>query len=110
MLEKLYSVLGDNFDPSQFSGLLSGEISTTSIILLSLVPLCIALFVRELLCWFYKVNGVIRRINRLETQLKRIADLLEKSVNTQTAVPASKITPPTVDPSRVDIELKRRDF
>lgn len=110
MIEKLYSFLELNLDSSRFAGLFDGELSTTTLVLLSLIPLCVALFVREVLCWFYKVNGLLRRINRLEAHLRRIGDLLEQNIAKQapTVPPQRIVSGPDIP--KVDIELKRRDF
>lgn len=112
MLEKLYALLEGNSDPSSLTALFGGEISTTSLIVLALVPICLALFIRELVCWFYKVNGFLRRLNRIENQLKRVADILEHNALKD----AREAQPPTSSPQqlqpspKIDIELKRRDF
>jgi hypothetical protein len=112
MLERLYSILERSSDPSSLSALFGGEISTTALILLGVVPICIALFIRELVCWFYKVNGFLRRLNRIETQLKRVADVLELNAlqNGSTPKESSPIEPPLKPSAKIDVELKRRDF
>ncbi len=35
----------------------------------ALVPICVLIFVREFLCWFWKINKVLRRLDKLEKRL-----------------------------------------
>jgi len=59
MIETVLSLIGDN-QPWWFWALAA------------LLPLCALLFVREFLCWFWKINHALRRLDRLE---KRISGL-----------------------------------
>lgn len=66
-------------------GLLSGEASTVTYIVVALIPLCIAIAVREIWCWFFKQTKLVSKMERVEKQLVktniqlgRIHDLLGK--------------------------------
>ncbi len=38
--------------------------------LLGLVPVCILISIREFSCWFWKVNKIVGRLDRIEKQLR----------------------------------------
>ncbi len=68
-----------------FRGLLTGEASTTTYIIVALIPLCIAVAIREIWCWFFKQSAFVSKMVRVEkqlvktnVQLDRIHDLLSK--------------------------------
>ena len=44
----------------------------------SLVPLCILLFVREMFCWFWKVNQLLTSLKRMEFYLAAQHEFLEE--------------------------------
>lgn len=50
----------------------------------ALVPICVLIFVREFMCWFWKTNKVLRRLEKLE---KRINGL---ELGTANVIPSKK--------------------
>lgn len=80
-------------------GLLSGDASTTTYIIVALIPLCIAVAIREIWCWFFKQSKLVSKMERVEkqliktnVQLDRIHDLLGKVLEERKVSAAS--TPP----------------
>ncbi len=63
---------------SSISSLVSGGASTTTYILLALIPVCIAVAIREIYCWFLKQNKIVSKLERVEKQLIKSNQQLDK--------------------------------
>ena len=40
--------------------------------LLALIPICMLITVREMSCWFWKINKLVDRLERIEVQLRNL--------------------------------------
>lgn len=58
-------------------GLLTGDASTTTYLILALIPVCILIAIREIWCWFIKQNKLVSKMEKIEKQLKKTNQLLE---------------------------------
>src|SRR4051812_12852101 len=69
--------------------------------MLILIPLSIIIFVRELMCWFYKANKILRRLERLERKINVMSDRL--TAHTSDFSDYFQNSAPVVDPHRTVI-------
>jgi len=37
-----------------------------------IIPLCVLITIREIMCWFWKTNKMVRRLNKIERQLDQL--------------------------------------
>lgn len=50
---------------------------------LALIPFCVLLFLRELWCWFFKLNQINRSLRQIESHLRTQVDFIESQKRTQ---------------------------
>ena len=62
---------------SALQGLLSGQASMTTYIIIALIPVCISVAIREMWCWFNKQSKLVSKMERVEKQLIKTNQLLE---------------------------------
>ena len=64
--------------------------------LILLIPLCLMISVREFACWFWKLNKIVDRLERIETKLGALA-----VEGNQSREAAKKKTSPPPEPKAV---------
>ncbi len=72
--------------------------SPWAIIALALVPFCIVLFIRELWCWFFKINQLNRSLRQIESHLRTQVDFIEAQRRQQAERREQVAKPPLENP------------
>lgn len=75
--------------------------------LVALVPICVLLFVRELCCWFWKINQLLTSLRRMEYYLSQQYEFLEEQKRILQAK-REQIRRAAPEPTPVPREEKRR--
>jgi len=63
-------------------------------ILILIIPFCMALSFRELMCWFWKVNKVVGKLERIDKSLQKLEGVLSAGQEeTVTQVEQASVVP-----------------
>jgi hypothetical protein len=65
---------------SYFNQTIRGEAPLWLYVVLALIPICVIIAVRETFCWFFKVNGINRRLDRLDKRLMVLNGTVEEII------------------------------
>lgn len=72
--------------------------SPWAIVGLALIPFCMILFVRELWCWFFKINQLSRSLRQIEQHLRTQVDFIEGQRRAQAERRQNASPPPLENP------------
>ena len=64
-------------------------------ILVVVIPFCMALSFREFMCWFWKLNKVVSRLERIDKSLRQLEQVMSK----QTSEPEQRDQQPHIVPA-----------
>jgi hypothetical protein len=82
-----------------FRAIITGEAPLWIYLVLTLIPICILVTIREMFCWFFKVNRTLRKVSKLDKRLTvLIASIEEMNRNMKQEMQRAKIRPEQMHP------------